>query len=96
MDSVAEHAAEWGIEPNYFDGYGRLRTVDPDTLRRITEIVSRGQSPPKHRWLPPIIVLRRGRGGVSPMPDVAPSASIDWEVTSEDATIASGSAGPRC
>src|SRR5438067_1493342 len=94
MDPLAGLAAEWGIEPSYFDGHGRLRTVDADTLRRIIEIVSRGQSPQKHRWLPPVIVLRRGRGSVPPMPDIGPSASIDWKVTSADTTIASGSAGP--
>src|SRR5229473_3564735 len=93
MDALAELAAEWGIEPDYVDGRGLSRTVDRPILRRIVEILSRGQSPPKRRWLPPSVVLRRGRSTAVALPDTPPSASIHWAVVAGDTEIASGTAG---
>ena len=92
MDALAKLAAEWGIEPGYIDGQGLSRTVDRDTLRRIVEIVSRGQSPPKRRRLPPIIVIRRGHGAAPALSDTPPSTSVDWTLVSGDTTIARGTA----
>src|SRR5260370_25332820 len=93
MDALAELAAEWGIEPDYVDGRGLSRTVDRPILRRIVEILSRGQSPPKRRWLPPSVVLRRGRSTAVAIPDTPPSASIHWAVVAGDTEIASGTPG---
>src|SRR6266851_3566174 len=93
MDALAELAAEWGIEPDYVDGRGLSRAVDRPILRRIVEILSRGQSPPKRRWLPPSIVLRHGRSTAVALPDTPPSASIHWAVVAGDTEIASGTAG---
>ena len=93
MDALAELAAEWGIEPDYVDGRGLSRAVDRPILRRIVEILSRGQSPPKRRWLPPSVVLRRGRSTAVALPDTPPSASIHWAVVAGDTEIASGTAG---
>src|SRR5260370_8627254 len=92
MDALAELAAEWGIEPDYVDGRGLSRTVDRPILRRIVEILSRGQSPPKRRWLPPSVVLRHGRSTAVALPDTPPSASIHWAVVTGDTGIASGPA----
>lgn len=92
MDALAELAAEWGIEPDYIDGRGLSRTVDRHILRRIVEILSGGQTPPKRRRLPPTVVLRRGRGTALALSDTPPSASIDWAVVSGEAKIASGTA----
>src|SRR2546429_9400782 len=93
MDALAELAAEWGIEPDYVDGRGLSRTVDRHILRRIVEILSRGQSPPKRRWLPPSVVLRRGRSTAVALRDTPPSASIHWAVVAGDTEIASGTDG---
>jgi 4-alpha-glucanotransferase len=93
MDALAELAAEWGIERDYLDGQGFSRTVDRPTLRRILDIVSRGQSPPERRLLPAAVALRHGRGTAPALPDVPPSASIEWAVVSGEAKVAGGAAG---
>jgi 4-alpha-glucanotransferase len=94
MDSLAELAAEWGIEPSYVDGQGLLRTVDRDTLRAIVAVVSSGQRPPKPARLPPIVVLRRGRAAALALPDAGSSAGADWTVAAGDKRIAPGTADP--
>jgi 4-alpha-glucanotransferase len=90
MDALAELAAAWGIDSEYLDGHGVLRTVDPTTLGRILEIVSCGRSPPKRHLLPATVVLRRGRGTASALPDVPSSALIEWAVMSGETKLASG------
>ena len=93
MDALDKLAAEWGIDSKYLDGHGVLRTVDSATLRRLVEIVSSGQSPPKRDLLAATVVLRHGRGDAPALPGQPRSASIDWAVISGEATLASGTVG---
>ena len=93
MEALAKLAAEWGIDSKYRDGHGVLRTVDSASLRRIVEIVSSGESPPKRHLLPATLALRHGRGAVPALPEEPRSASIDWAVISDETTLASGTGG---
>jgi hypothetical protein len=64
MDSIFERAALWGIETQYRDGFGRLRTVEPDVLARLLDtIVPKGEF--AARMLPRTIVLRAQCDGSS-------------------------------
>ena len=92
MDALTELALEWGIEPDYVDGQGLARTVDRHTLRRIIDVVSRGQRPLERRWLPPTLVFRRGHATALALPDIPRSALIDWAVIDGETKIASGRA----
>src|SRR5262245_2539739 len=90
MDTLAQLAAEWGIDSKYLDGHGVLRTVDSATLRRLVEIVSCGQSLTRRHLLPATVVLRCARATAPALPDVPPSASIEWAVISGETELASG------
>lgn len=46
MTEWADRAAQWGIEPGYFDIQGRRRDADEDTLRRVVEALSAGGNQP--------------------------------------------------
>src|SRR5262249_350869 len=81
---------EWGIDSKYLDGHGVLRTVDSATLRRLVEIVSCGQSLTRRHLLPATVVLRCARATAPALPDVPPSASIEWAVISGETELASG------
>ena len=37
MDGIFERAARWGVETEYRDGFGNLRTVEPEVLARILD-----------------------------------------------------------
>lgn len=49
MDRIAERAARWGIESRYYDAFGRLQEVAPDTLARLTDILARQGEPPQQK-----------------------------------------------
>src|SRR6516164_4938064 len=42
MDRVFERAAFWGLETEYRDAFGQLRTVEPEVLTRILEALAVG------------------------------------------------------
>jgi 4-alpha-glucanotransferase len=57
MDHVFERAALWGLETEYRDAFGRLRTVEPEVLTRILEALAAGPDA-ANRMLPRSIVIR--------------------------------------
>src|SRR5215470_2383083 len=46
MDEVAATARYWGVEPEYFDGFGRRHLASAATLERLVAAVSKGRDKP--------------------------------------------------
>jgi 4-alpha-glucanotransferase len=46
MDGVFERAAQWGVEPQHYDGLGRHWTVDPAVLARVLEAIGANDDTP--------------------------------------------------
>ncbi len=57
MDGILERAALWGLETEYRDGLGNLRTVEPEVLARILDALAAGRDV-ADRILPRRIVVR--------------------------------------
>src|SRR6201982_2208934 len=57
MDRVFERAALWGLETEYRDAFGNVRTVEPQVLARILEVLAAGRDAAP-RMLPRSIVIR--------------------------------------
>jgi 4-alpha-glucanotransferase len=57
MDGILERAALWGLETEYRDGLGNLRTVEPEVLARILDALAAGRDV-ADRILPRTIVVR--------------------------------------
>src|SRR5262249_53480646 len=57
MDRVFERAALCGLEAQYRDAFGNLRTVEPEVLTRILEALGAGRGA-ADRMLPRSIVIR--------------------------------------
>src|SRR5262245_6125214 len=57
MDGILERAALWGLETEYRDGFGNLRTVEPEVLARVLEALAAGRDP-ADRILPRTVVVR--------------------------------------
>lgn len=45
MDRLHNLAAQWGVEPSYFDIHGRRRDASPETLQRVVEALTARHSP---------------------------------------------------
>jgi 4-alpha-glucanotransferase len=60
MDNISERAAQWGIETEYRDAFGRQRTAEPQVLSRVIDIFA-ADGEPGRRFSPRTAVLRRGR-----------------------------------
>jgi len=58
MDGVFERAARCGLETEYRDAFGHLRTVEPEVLARILEALEAGRDGGTDRMLPRSIVIR--------------------------------------
>jgi len=56
MTSIFERAARRGVETDYRDGFGNLRTVEPEVLARILDALGSGDA--ADRMLPRTIVVR--------------------------------------
>jgi 4-alpha-glucanotransferase len=56
MASIFERAARCGVETEYRDGFGNLRTVEPEVLARILNALTAGDA--ADRMLPRTIVVR--------------------------------------
>src|SRR5256714_1709955 len=89
MDGLFEHAARWGVETEYRDGFGNLRPVEPEVLARILEALAAGGGGAE-RILPRTIVVR---GNADQALRLAGSEGepLRWEILSEG-KIAAGEA----
>jgi 4-alpha-glucanotransferase len=81
-------ARDWGILTEYTDARGQPRTVAPETLRRLLEIVALGQRPPDPHWLPRSLVVRPGRPAV--LPSAPGNGGVAWEISAGAQRVASG------
>jgi 4-alpha-glucanotransferase len=94
MDRILERAARWGIETQYRDGFGRLRSVAPEVLSHLVSLVAAGHER-SARVLPRTIVIRGGDGDPGVHVAAPEGLALQWEVLSEQ-KIAEGSAvSPR-
>jgi len=88
MDSIFVRAALWGIETQYQDGLGRVRTVEPEILSGLLDVIARDGH--AARMLPRTIVMREQADRVVRV--AAPDGLLlRWEIISEQ-TIARGEA----
>src|ERR1700756_628843 len=79
MDRVFERAALWGLETEYRDAFGNARTVEPQVLARILEVLAAGRDA-AHRMLPRSIVIR----GDEPLRLAAVEGlPLRWQIFSE-------------
>src|SRR5215469_268596 len=81
MDRVFEQAALWGLETEYRDAFGHLRTVEPKVLTRILEALAVGGGATE-RMLPRTVVVR-GHGGQPVRLAAAGGLPLRWEIASE-------------
>src|SRR5262245_65570324 len=93
MNDISDLAAQWGVAADYYDAFGRRKTVEPDVLAHIVDAVSGGRPHPA-RLLPETVVLRHGRGDRIPIAGRESDASLTWEVTCDDRIVARGNGAP--
>ena len=81
MDRVFERAALWGLETEYRDAFGHLRTVEPEVLTRILEALAVGGGATE-RMLPRTVVIR-GHADQPLRLAAAGGLPLRWEIVSE-------------
>jgi 4-alpha-glucanotransferase len=81
MDRVFERAALCGLEAEYRDAFGNLRTVDPEVLTRILEALGAGRSA-ADRMLPRSIVVHGAADQPLRLANVE-GLPLRWEIFSE-------------
>jgi 4-alpha-glucanotransferase len=89
---LLERAARFGVETQFHDGCGQLRTVGPEVLGRLLGALAR-QEPPS-RMLPHGVVLR-GDAGARVSINVPENRAIAWAILSDRQTIAHGESRGR-
>src|SRR5262249_4740633 len=92
MNDISDLAAQWGVASDYYDAFGRRKTVEPDVLAHIVDAVSSGRPHPA-RLLPETVVLRHGRGDRIPIAGGESGVSVTWEVACDDRIVARGDGG---
>jgi 4-alpha-glucanotransferase len=81
MDRNLERAAFWGIQTQYQDGLGYLRTVEPEVLSRLLgAIAPNGES--AARMLPRTIVVRGQRDCIVRLA-ASDGLALRWEISSQ-------------
>src|SRR5262249_25365826 len=81
MDRVFERAALWGLETEYRDAFGHLRTVEPEVLTRILEALSVGGGGTERRLPRPLVI--RGNANQPLRLAAAGGLPLRWEIASE-------------
>src|SRR5262245_20101282 len=88
-EPITELAAEWGIDPEYVDGFGRRCALDREALRAILDALGPGP-PSRRKLLPRVVVARQGRQTRVALPGVPSPATIRWTIMAGSAPIADG------
>ena len=89
MDRIEERAARWGIESQYHDAFGRLRSVEPEVLSRLLELLAHNGEPAPRR-LPITVVARKSRE-TSLSLLASPGTRVTWTIDGKDTdTVAQG------
>src|SRR5215470_15006361 len=81
MDRVFERAALCGLEAEYRDAFGNLRSVEPEVLTRILEALGAGRGA-ADRMLPRSIVIRGHADQLNRLA-TAGGLPLRWELFSE-------------
>jgi 4-alpha-glucanotransferase len=81
MDRIFERAALWGLETEYRDAFGHLRTVEPESLTRILEALAVGGGRTE-RMLPRSVVVR-GHADQPLRLAATGGLPLRWEIVSE-------------
>src|SRR5439155_3109136 len=81
MDRVFERAALCGLETEYRDAFGNLRTVEPEVLTRILKALASGRNA-ADRMLPRSIVIR-GEADPALRLAVVEGLPLRWQIFSE-------------
>jgi 4-alpha-glucanotransferase len=81
MDGILERAALWGLETEYRDGFGNLRTVEPEVLARVLDALAAGRDP-ADRILPRTVVVRE-HGDCFLRLAAAEGLPFRWEIFSQ-------------
>jgi 4-alpha-glucanotransferase len=89
MDAeLLERAARFGIETQYHDGTGQLRTVAGEVLGRLVGALGR-ETPAHARILPPSVIAR-GDARVRVRLKVSDDATIAWAILADQQMMAQG------
>ena len=81
MDGIFERAARWGVQTEYRDGLGNLRTVEPEVLARILAALAAGGDGAQ-RILPRTIMVRSDADQVLRLAG-SEGEPLHWEILSE-------------
>ena len=81
MDGIFERAARWGVQTEYRDGLGNLRTVEPEVLARILAALAAGGDGAQ-RILPRTIMVRSDSDQVLRLAG-SEGEPLHWEILSE-------------
>ena len=87
MDRIEERAAQWGIESQYHDAFGRLRQVEPEVLSGLLELLS-GNGALMQRRLPASVVVRQNREASVTL-QAPPGTRVTWTIEGGE-TVAEG------
>ncbi|HET9814345.1 MAG TPA: 4-alpha-glucanotransferase [Xanthobacteraceae bacterium] len=90
MDGISEVAARWGVETEYRDAFGNLRTVEPEVLVRILAALAAGGDGAQ-RILPRTIVVRSDADQALRLAG-SKGEPLRWEILSEGKKVAAGEA----
>jgi hypothetical protein len=82
MDRIEERAAQWGIESQYHDAFGRLRQVEPEVLSGLLELLS-GNGALVQRRTPATLVVRHNREA-SVTVQAPPGTRVSWSIGGEE------------
>src|SRR4051794_16121727 len=89
MDAqLLERAARYGIETQYHDAFGQLRTVAPEVLGRLLGAFAH-ERPPDQETLPQSVIVRGG-GGVRIRPNWGGRVPVSWVILRDGQKIAHG------
>jgi len=89
MDPIAELAAVWGLETEFRDAFGKIRTVEPAVLALLLEAFPEGGKAPE--MLPRSIVLRKGRDHTIRL-NASAGVALRWSLHGEGRIVAHGQA----
>jgi 4-alpha-glucanotransferase len=81
MDGILERAALWGLETEYRDGFGKLRTVEPEVLALVLNALAAGRDPADR--ITPRAVVVRDHADRSLRLAVAEGLPLRWEIFSQ-------------
>ena len=88
MDPVVARAAHWGLETEYRDAFGQLRSVEPQVLAKLLASIAAGGEM-RERMLPRTVIVRGGVGRTARLA-AAEGRPVRWEIWSQQRKVAQG------